>query len=99
MPDFSSCVLDTSVVIKALFSPSHQHAGTTYAREVKTHKVCISLLSVLDVQGIEVFIPRCGLIEIAAVSSRLADQHAAEEFSEVETSFTLVPEERIIQTC
>ncbi|MGB7808544.1 type II toxin-antitoxin system VapC family toxin [Methanoregula sp.] len=98
MPDFSSCVLDTSVVIKALFSPSHQHAGTTYAREVKTHKVCISLLSVLDVQGIEVFIPRCGLIEIAAVSSRLADQHAAEEIcSEVETSFTLVPEERIIE--
>ena len=74
MPDFSSCVLDTSVVIKALFSPSHQHAGTTYAREVKTHKVCISLLSVLDVQGIEVFIPH-------AVSSRLPLYHPDSQIS------------------
>jgi hypothetical protein len=27
MPDFSSCVIDTSVIIKALFSPLRKNAG------------------------------------------------------------------------
>jgi predicted nucleic acid-binding protein len=99
MPDFSSCVIDTSVIIKALFSPSHRHKGTAYVREVKTHQLCVSLLSTIDALGIENLIPRCGLIEIAAVSSRLANHSAAEEICrEVETSFTLVPEELIIAT-
>jgi len=98
MNDFSSCVIDTSVIIKALFSPSHTRAGTTYSRELKTHKSCVELLAVLDNHGIEVFLPRCGLIEIAAVSTRLADTSASEEiWNEVETSFTIVPEDRLIE--
>jgi len=98
MHNFSSCVIDTSVIIKALFSPSHSQAETTYSRELKTHKSCVALLAVLDDHGIEVFLPRCGLIEIAAVSTRLANPSASEEiWNEVETSFTIVPEDRLIE--
>ena len=98
MPDFSSCVIDTSVIIKALFSPSHELAGTTYSREVKTHHSCVALLATLDEQEIDVSIPRCSLVEIAAVSSRLADPKVSREIcDEIETIFTLVPEEQIIE--
>jgi len=97
MYNFSSCVIDTSVIIKALFSPSHRRAGTTYSRELKTHESCVALLAVLDDQGIEVFLPRCGIIEIAAVSTRLANSSISEEIcNEVETSFTIVPEDHLI---
>jgi len=99
MDKFSSCVIDTSVIIKALFSPSHKQAGPTYSRELKTHKSCVALLVLLDDQGIEVFLPRCGLIEIAAVSTRLANTVSSEEiWNEVETSFTIVPEEHLIES-
>ena len=92
-------MLDTSVIIKALFSPSRRQAGTTYSREVTTHKTCAALLAALDEKGIEGIIPQCGIVEIAAVSSRLADAHAAEEIcNEVEMSYQLVPEEQIIRT-
>jgi len=58
----------------------------------------VALLAVLDDHGIEVFLPRCGLIEIAAVSTRLANPSASEEiWNEVETSFTIVPEDRLIE--
>lgn len=98
MHNFSSCVIDTSVIIKALFSPAHSQAGTTYSREITTHKSCVALLAALDDHGIEVFLPRCGLIEIAAVSTRLANPSASEEiWNEVETSFTIVPEDRLIE--
>ena len=98
MNNFSSCVLDTSVIIKALFSPSHRHAGTTYSRELKTHKSCMELLAALEDHGIEVFIPRCGIIEIAAVSTRLAESTISEKIcKEVETSFTMVPEDRLFE--
>jgi|SRR5208337_4051074 len=98
MYNFSSCVVDTSVIIKALFSPSHTHAGTTYSRELKTHKLCVALLAALDDHGIEVFLPRCGIIEIGAVSTRLADPSISGEIcKEVETSFTIVPEDRLIE--
>ena len=97
MYDFSSCVIDTSVIIKALFSPSHRRADTTYSRELKTHESCVALLAILDDRGIEIFIPRCGIIEIAAVSTRLTNSSISEEIcNEVETSFTIVPEERLI---
>ena len=52
----------------------------------------MALLAVLDDHGIEVFLPRCGLIEIAAASTRLANPSVSEEIcNEVETSFTLYP--------
>ena len=58
----------------------------------------MALLAVLDDHGIEVFLPRCGLIEIAAVSTRLANPSASEKiWNEVETSFTIVPEDRLIE--
>jgi len=92
-------VIETSVIIKALFSPSHSHAGKTYSCELKTHKSCVALLAVLDDHGIEVFLPRCGIIEIAAVSTRLANPSVSEEIcNEVETSFTIVPEDRLIES-
>jgi predicted nucleic acid-binding protein len=99
MPDFSSCVIDTSVIIKALFSPSRIQAGAVYSRELQTHQSCVELLADLDEHGIGVLLPRCGLIEIAAVSTRLSNLPASEEIcNEVETSYTLVPEDRIIGT-
>ena len=58
----------------------------------------MALIAVLDDHGIEVFLPRCGIIEIAAVSTRLANSSISEEIcDEVETSFTIVPEERLIE--
>ncbi|MDO9326275.1 MAG: hypothetical protein Q7T80_15095 [Methanoregula sp.] len=59
----------------------------------------MALLAVLDEHGIEVVLPRCGLIEIAAVSTRLANTSASEEiWNEVEMSFTIVPEDRLIES-
>lgn len=99
MNNFSSCVVDTSVIIKALFTPSHSHAGKTFSQELKTHKSCAALLALLDNHGIEVCLPRCGIIEIAAVSTRLADSSISEEIChEVETSFTIVPEDDLIES-
>ncbi|AGB02810.1 type II toxin-antitoxin system VapC family toxin [Methanoregula formicica] len=99
MPEFSSCVIDTSVIIKALFSPSRKNAGVTYSRELKTHHSCIALLAALDDHGIEVILPRCGLIEIAAVSIRLSNSHNSKDIcNEVENSYTLVPEDRVYET-
>lgn len=99
MDEISSCVMDTSVIIKALFSPTRKQAGATFSRELKTHKNCIALLNVLDEQGTEVTIPRCGIIEIAAVAGRLADVSRAEEIcDEVEASYTIIPEDDIIGT-
>ena len=58
----------------------------------------MALLAALDEQELNVFIPRCSLIEIAAVSTRLADPHASKEISdEIETIFTLIPEEQVIK--
>jgi len=97
MPDLNRCVLDTSVIIKALFSPSRKTAGTAYKREATTHRSCVALLAALDEHGIEVILPRCGIVEIAAVGARLSTSRASVEIcGEVETSYTLVPEERII---
>jgi hypothetical protein len=60
----------------------------------------VALLAVLDDHGIEVFLPRCGLIEIAAASTRLANPSVSEEIcNEVETSFTIVPEDRLKRIC
>lgn len=99
MNKFTACVTDTSVIIKALFSPSRKQAGATFSREQKTHKNCIALLTAFDEQGTEVIIPRCGIVEIAAVSGRLADASRAEEIcDEVEASYTIIPEDVIIGT-
>jgi len=57
MTDFSSCVVDTSVIVKALFSPSKKNAGAAYARELKTHQFCVALLAALDEHGSEVLSP------------------------------------------
>ena len=57
----------------------------------------MSLLAILDESGIEVLLPRCAIIEIAAVSTRLTNPSVSEEIcNEVETSFRIVPEERLI---
>ncbi|HEX3001168.1 MAG TPA: hypothetical protein VHN82_02185 [Methanoregula sp.] len=99
MNKVTACVTDTSVIIKALFSPSHKQAGATFSREQKTHKNCIALLNMLDEQGTEVIIPRCGIVEIAAVAGRLADASRAEEIcDEVEASYKIIPEDAIIMT-
>jgi predicted nucleic acid-binding protein len=79
MHNFSSCVLDTSVLVKALFSPSKSLSGKTLSRERKTHESCVALLALLDDHGIETIIPLCGVIEIAAVATRLADRSISEE--------------------
>lgn len=59
----------------------------------------MTLLAAFDEHGIEVLLPRCGLIEIAAVSTRLSNSHDSGEIcNEVETSDTLVPEDRIFES-
>lgn len=99
MNKFTACVTDTSVIIKALFSPSRKQAGTTFSREQKTHKNCVALLNLLDEQGTEVIIPRCGIVEIAAVAGRLADASRAEEIcDEIEASYKIISEDAIIMT-
>ncbi len=99
MHEFSSGIIDTSVIIKALFSPSRKDAGAAYSRELRTHHTCVTLLAALDEHGIEVFLPRCGLIEIAAVATRISNSRDSGEIcNEVESSYTLVPEDRIFET-
>jgi hypothetical protein len=92
-------VLDTSVLVKALFSPSKSLSGKTLSRQRKTHESCVALLALLDDHGIEAIIPLCGVIEIAAVATRLADRSISEDICrEVEMSFTLIPEEQLFPT-
>jgi len=75
-------VLDTSVIVKAILTPSRLLPKDVYEREVETHRKSRLLIRLLREKRIEVLIPFIALVEVAGVLTRLASSSLAREVVE-----------------
>lgn len=93
-------VLDTSVLIKSLFKPLKSLSTEIYARELATHEKCRALVKLLEGRDIEAYVPKAGVIEMAAVARRwLADKATAKKVSKrVREAYEVVDEFLIFDT-
>lgn len=74
-------VLDSSTLLKAIFKPLRSLSKDIYSRELETHRKCRKLLSLIDEREVEAHVPKCCVIEMAAVSKRLSDKATARRIS------------------
>jgi len=91
-------VLDTSVIVKAILTPSRLQPKDVYEREVETHRKSRLLIRLLREKRIEVLIPFIALVEVAGVLTRLASSSLAREAVEsLKTSenYRIVYEEEV----
>lgn len=99
MPIPNKCIIDSSVLIKALFKPKKTGYGYQYQKDIATHAISRFLIRLIDDRGISVLFPRCGLLEVAGVAVRLSDPLKAEEiYREMEAVYTIIPEEILFPT-
>jgi predicted nucleic acid-binding protein len=95
----NKCVIDSSVLIKAIFRPKKTRYGYEYEKELETHYNSRYLLQLIDRTNIIVFIPRCVLVEVSGVSSRLSDpEQASSIYQEIQAVCSLIPEDEIFDT-
>ena len=73
-------VLDSSILLKSIFTPLRSLSNEVYARELETHGKCRMLLRLLDEREVEVCIPRACIVETAAVR-RLSNRSTARKIS------------------
>ena len=86
-------VLDTSVIIKSIFSPRKSLPDEIYGRELDTHEKCRSIIRMLEEVEVSVHIPKVCVVETAAVAKRLADKKLATKISKrVLESYEVVDE-------
>ena len=52
-----------------------------YSRELETHRKCRKLIDLIDKREVEAYIPKCCIVEMAAVSRRLSGKATAREVS------------------
>jgi len=74
-------VLDSSILLKAIFKPLRSLTTDIYEREMETHRKCRKIVDLIDEKEIEASIPRCCIVEMAAVSRRLSDRATARKIS------------------
>jgi predicted nucleic acid-binding protein len=74
-------VLDSSILLKSIFTPLRSLSNEVYARELETHGKCRMLLRLLDEREVEVCIPRACIVETAAVVRRLSNRSTARKIS------------------
>ncbi len=74
-------VLDSSTLLKGIFKPLRSLSRDIYSRELETYQKCRKLLSLIDERDVEVHIPKCCIVEMAAVSKRLSDKATARRIS------------------
>ena len=61
------CVLDTSVIIKSIFTPLKSLLDEIYKRELETHKKCRSIIGKIEEDNIEIFLPKISIVETLKV--------------------------------
>lgn len=87
------CVLDTSVIIKSIFTPLKSLLDEIYKRELETHKKCRSIIGKIEEDNIEIFLPKISIVETAAVVKRLSNKNLALKISKsVFDSYEIVDE-------
>lgn len=74
-------VLDSSILLKAIFKPLRSLSKDIYSRELATHKKCRRIIDLIDERDVEAYVPRACIIEMAAVSKRLSDKATARKIS------------------
>lgn len=74
-------VLDSSILLKAIFKPLRSLSKDIYSRELETHKKCRRIIDLIDERDVEAYVPRACIIEMAAVSKRLSDKATARKIS------------------
>jgi len=74
-------VLDSSALLKGIFKPLRSLSKEVYSRELETHRKCRKLIDLIDKREVEAYIPKCCIVEMAAVSRRLSDKATAREIS------------------
>ncbi len=91
-------VLDTSVIVKAILTPSRWLPKDVYEREVETHRKSRLLIRLLKEKRIEVLTPFVALVEVAGVLTRLASSSLAREVIEslrTSENYRIVYEEEV----
>ena len=74
-------VLDTSVIVKSVFTPSKSLPSETHKRELETHEKCRVVIKKIDERNMDIYIPKVCVVETAAVVKRLADKDFAIKIS------------------
>lgn len=88
-----SCVLDTSVIIKSIFTPFKSLLDKIYERELETHKKSRLLLRKIEEDNVKIYLPKISVVETAAVVKRLSNKNLAMEISKsVFESYEIVDE-------
>ncbi|MCA1915023.1 type II toxin-antitoxin system VapC family toxin [Methanospirillum hungatei] len=95
----NNCVIDSSVIIKAIFKPKKARYEFEYQKELETHFNSRYLLQLIDRTNITVLIPRCVFVEVSGVSSRLSDPEKAKSiYSEMQVVYSIIPEDEIFNS-
>ena len=86
-------VLDTSVIVKSIFTPPKSLSRESHKRELETHEKCRFLIKKIDERDMAIYIPKVCIAETAAVVKRLADKDFAIKISTgVRDSYEVVDE-------
>jgi len=90
-----SVVLDTSVIVKSILKPPRHLPPHVYKREVETRRKIHAILEILESQGYTVYLPRAGIVEVAAVLKRggLGRQAVTRLVKSIEETFIIVGED------
>lgn len=89
-------VLDSSVLIKGIFKPLRSLSKDAYSRELETHEKCRYLIKLIEMNDVEVHVPRICIVETAAVIKRLASRTLAARASKgIIKSYKIADEELI----
>ena len=75
-------VLDSSVLVKSILRPGRWLSEEVYSRELETHHKARILVKALKSSDTIVLIPYPVIVEVAAVTSRLAGKELAEKVVE-----------------
>jgi predicted nucleic acid-binding protein len=92
-------VLGSSALLKGIFKPHRSLSKEVYSRELETHRKCRRLIDLIDEKEVEAYIPRCCIVEMAAVSRRLLDKAIAREISKgLMESYEIADESQFFDT-
>ncbi|ACX72795.1 PilT protein domain protein [Methanocaldococcus vulcanius M7] len=91
-------VLDTSVIVKSILLPRKSLPKDIYDREIKTHNKCKQLIKFLNNEGINVYLPKVALVEVASVLKRHGyPKIALQVIESLSNSYNFVSENEIFE--
>jgi predicted nucleic acid-binding protein len=96
----SKVVLDTSIIVKSILLPRKSLPKDIYEREAKTHKKCKQLIKFLNNEGIDVYLPKVALVEVASVLKRHGyPKIALQVIESLSNSYNFISENEIFEYC